>query len=232
MLQGEAGARGSEGQSEGGPGDAARTPGRRRCWPPRGGITGSHRAPRPPPPPWLSSSSLLLLWEACARKVCRRWVRQAEREESALLKVAPGEERRPGTHRGVRVSKGSQNRSRGWGVCVQGAGLGTGDQSGKRGGGDRARRGHAERGPCTPHAPRRRRVRGAQRGARQPGGSRVRVAGSAGRSLPGRAHRSVAPSSPLSCAPSPPAPLDCRAQAPLSASRSLCDLNLPTKILR
>lgn len=48
----------------------------------------------------------------------------------------------------------------------------------------------------------------------------------------GPAHRKVAPSSPLSCKPLPSAPEDCLAQAPLSASRSLCDLNLPTKILR
>lgn len=67
-------------------------------------------------------------------------------------------------------------------------------------------------------------------GVCKPGGSQglALLAGS----LLGCFHRKVASSSVSSSKSLTSALVDCLAQAPLSASRSLCDLNLPTKILR
>lgn len=72
-------------------------------------------------------------------------------------------------------------------------------------------------------------LRGQREGCK-PGGSQglALLAGP----LPRCLHRKVASSSVSSSKSLTSALVDCLAQAPLSASRSLCDLNLPTKILR
>lgn len=189
-----------------------------KWWSLGGRIVGSNCSPGSP------SVGFLLLCGVCATKAyhpCRR------RSEKALWKAHREGKRQPPGYRGAQISQSFQNRS--WWVCGQRRAA---DGAG-RAGRERSRETQAggERGTRAPSTIRRWWVRGPERGGCKPGGSHVYMALLAG-SLPGRAHRKVAPSSLFSWKPLTSALVDCRAQAPLSASRSLCDLNLPTKILR